>query len=182
MSGKIRTLLPIIVCVTTALILNTAGVKAKDDPCKADLERLCKEVRPGQGRIANCLKEHEAELSPECKSFRQSKMDEMKERSNALQQACGKDVEQFCKDIQPGQGRLARCLKEHKAQLSQECTAYWEGVASGIKHKMESIKEACTQDLERFCKDVQPGQGRLARCLKEHSSEISAECKASMEK
>jgi hypothetical protein len=33
-----------------------------------DKERLCKDVKPGEGRIAACLKQHESELSPECKA------------------------------------------------------------------------------------------------------------------
>jgi hypothetical protein len=35
----------------------------------------------------------------------------------------------------------------------------------------------CADDVQKFCKDVQPGGGRIARCLKEHESEFSPECK-----
>ena len=35
--------------------------------CKGDTEKLCKGVKPGQGRIVKCLKQHEDELSPACK-------------------------------------------------------------------------------------------------------------------
>lgn len=35
--------------------------------CKADYKKLCKEVKPGQGRIIQCLKSKEAELSGACK-------------------------------------------------------------------------------------------------------------------
>ena len=35
--------------------------------CKADAEKLCAGVRPGEGRIVQCLKEHRKDLSPECK-------------------------------------------------------------------------------------------------------------------
>jgi hypothetical protein len=36
---------------------------------------------------------------------------------------------------------------------------------------------ACAEDIAKFCQDVQPGGGRLVRCLKEHADEISAECR-----
>jgi len=160
------------------VVLTAGSVLASDDPCKADRERYCKEVKPGQGRIADCLKGHEAELSQECKAYRESKADEIKEKSDALKKACSKDVEQFCKDVQPGQGRLARCLKEHEAELSQECKAYTAEKTGEIKQKVDTLKNACTKDVEQFCKDVQPGQGRLSTCLKEHESELSQECKA----
>jgi len=35
--------------------------------CKADAEKLCSGVKPGEGRIKECLKEHRKDLSPECK-------------------------------------------------------------------------------------------------------------------
>jgi hypothetical protein len=35
--------------------------------CRADVQKLCKEVQPGGGRIAACMKQHEQELSPGCR-------------------------------------------------------------------------------------------------------------------
>jgi len=35
--------------------------------CKLDAEKLCPGVKPGEGRIAQCLKEHRKDVSPECK-------------------------------------------------------------------------------------------------------------------
>jgi hypothetical protein len=34
--------------------------------CKADVRRLCTGIRPGGGRIAQCLKAHENEVSIGC--------------------------------------------------------------------------------------------------------------------
>jgi len=41
--------------------------------CKADADRLCGNVKPGEGRMMQCLKEHENELSPQCKARMQSR-------------------------------------------------------------------------------------------------------------
>lgn len=35
--------------------------------------------------------------------------------------ACKGDVESLCKDVQPGGGRIAACLREHKDQVSDGC-------------------------------------------------------------
>lgn len=36
--------------------------------CGEDLEKYCNKVSPGQGRIMNCLEDHDAELSRKCKA------------------------------------------------------------------------------------------------------------------
>lgn len=41
------------------------GVRAA---CWDDIERVCGEVQPGRGRIYQCLREHESELSEPCKA------------------------------------------------------------------------------------------------------------------
>ncbi len=38
------------------------------EACRADVTKFCKDVRPGRGRILQCLKQNEAELSPGCKA------------------------------------------------------------------------------------------------------------------
>lgn len=41
------------------------GVKA----CRADIERFCPTMEPGEGRVGACLKERRAQLSKKCKSW-----------------------------------------------------------------------------------------------------------------
>ena len=36
--------------------------------CQADVEKLCKKVKMGEGRIKACLEKHASELSTECKA------------------------------------------------------------------------------------------------------------------
>jgi hypothetical protein len=38
------------------------------EACRADVERLCRNVKRGHGEIRECLKAHEAELSDGCKA------------------------------------------------------------------------------------------------------------------
>jgi Cysteine rich repeat len=35
--------------------------------CKADIEKLCPGIQPGGGKIRECMKQHEADLSDACK-------------------------------------------------------------------------------------------------------------------
>ncbi|OFY98350.1 MAG: hypothetical protein A2070_01630 [Bdellovibrionales bacterium GWC1_52_8] len=86
---------------------------------------------------------------------------------------CSPDIEKFCKDVEPGEGRLLRCLKEHENELSSDC----KEKGQVLKKKMQGAKDACKADVQKFCKGVKPGKRRLMRCMKAHESELSAECK-----
>src|SRR5262249_5797406 len=84
---------------------------------QGDIEKLCKDVQPGEGRIVKCLKEHENELTPACKERR----DQMKAAAHEVHEACADDVEKLCGGIQPGGGRIRDCLKQHADQVSPTC-------------------------------------------------------------
>ena len=44
--------------------------------CRADMQKFCTSVKPGEGRVMGCLKQHESELSTLCKT----EVDKMKEK------------------------------------------------------------------------------------------------------
>lgn len=90
---------------------------------------------------------------------------------------CVDDVQKFCKDVQPGAGRIARCLKEHEADLSHACKRQM----AEVKKQVHEFREACEDDVLSLCAGVKPGGGRIIKCLKEHESELSHECKTKME-
>jgi hypothetical protein len=86
-------------------------------PCAEDMEKFCKGVEPGGGRIYNCFKEHAKELSPAC----QEHIKEMKAKVREAKKECADDVDKFCQDVKAGSGRIAKCLKQHENELSTEC-------------------------------------------------------------
>jgi len=52
-----------------ALLCLSVYAHAADHPesCREDAKRLCAGVKPGEGRVAACLKQHESEVSGACK-------------------------------------------------------------------------------------------------------------------
>jgi hypothetical protein len=90
---------------------------------------------------------------------------------------CADDVAKFCKDVQPGGGRILHCMKEHENDLSPACKQH----IAAVKERVKEAQAACHDDVMRFCKDVKPGGGRIINCLKEHANELSPECKSKME-
>lgn len=93
-----------------------------EEPCAADVEKFCSQVRPGGGRVAACLQAHEAELTGACKQ----EFAAAREKAEAVKNACKADAGKFCKGVKPGKGRILACLKSHHAELSQECRGEME--------------------------------------------------------
>jgi Cysteine rich repeat len=99
------------------LVVQAAMVNADERPCRADIEKFCADVSRGGGRVAECLRQHYEDLSPECKARGQ----ELREHVREAHAACKEDISKYCKEIQPGKGRILTCLKEHDANLSADC-------------------------------------------------------------
>ena len=90
-------------------------------------------------------------------------------RATGFRVDCGEDLQRFCYGVQPGEGRLIRCLSSHRGQLSPACI-------SRVAEARPALGMDCGQDLQRFCYGVQPGEGRLIRCLSSHRSQLSPAC------
>ena len=113
------------------LLAATSGIQAQAQgkPCQPDIQKLCKDVQVGGGRVRECLRSHSAELSAGCKEMLDSNQGIFshggksgRERRQGMLQACSTDLEKHCKGIQPGGGRLKECLSKHKSELSDACT------------------------------------------------------------
>ncbi|MBX9768684.1 MAG: cysteine rich repeat-containing protein [Bdellovibrionales bacterium] len=89
----------------------------KQSPCKDDIGKLCSVVKPGDGRIQECLSEKSAQLSDSCKKYREINVPVSKE----VRKACGPDVKTLCSETRPGRGRFLKCLKENEAKASAPC-------------------------------------------------------------
>ncbi|MBL7665144.1 MAG: hypothetical protein JNM93_08425 [Bacteriovoracaceae bacterium] len=99
---------------------------------------------------------------------------------------CEVDMEKLCADAPEVRGAKQRCFHKAKSEgkLSTECSARVEIAKTKGREKAAKIKEACTAEIEKFCKNIEPGKMRIVRCLKENSKDasFSETCKASMKR
>jgi uncharacterized coiled-coil DUF342 family protein len=135
-------------------------------PCLQDARKLCAGVKPGQGRIGACLKQHEADLSAECKEKRA----EFREEA----ESCQADLAKLCPNAKAGKERAA-CMREHRNEISPECKEFF----NRIRENREGMR-SCRTDAQKLCKDVKPGEGRILECLKEHQADLSPQCAEEM--
>lgn len=68
MSRTKLTLAVVVGALAYASVVFAQEHEGGNGPCKADREKFCQGVQPGGGRIVQCLKQHESELSDSCKS------------------------------------------------------------------------------------------------------------------
>jgi hypothetical protein len=89
---------------------------------------------------------------------------------------CRADVQKYCPDIEPGGGRFLQCLEQHSDELSGACRQH-------VQHKqaaLDRLRQICQPDVQKLCGDV-PLDRDAFRCLREHRSEVSADCKDQLE-
>jgi len=91
---------------------------------------------------------------------------------------CLADIEKYCVDVPTGGGRIQACLEKHAHELSPECAARHEN----LEKEMGRLAASCRYDITRFCWDVSPGRGRVARCLERHGSDLSPVCNDQLRK
>lgn len=98
--------------------------------------------------------------------------------------ACKEDREKFCKDVQPGQGRIVKCLAEHKAELSQACA----NMGAQMKASREKVHEACGDEIQQYCGDKAGDRQGMKNCLKlklkaanNGDGQISDACKSALQ-
>lgn len=107
--------------ISLAAITAVSGTAVNAMPskgvCADDIKKLCADAKPGAGGIAACLKKHEADLSPGCKTHQ----DNMNKKAEAFNTACGDDIKKQCPDAKPGKGLMA-CLHGKTAELSPACS------------------------------------------------------------
>ncbi|HSD11667.1 MAG TPA: cysteine rich repeat-containing protein [Candidatus Binatia bacterium] len=113
----------VVVAMATA-----APAQPQGRPCEPDIQKLCKGVPFGGGKVRDCLNEHLKDLSPGCKAMHDSNQgifaagrQGAAQRRQGLLAACKPDLDKHCKGIEPGGGRLRDCLQKHQSELSDAC-------------------------------------------------------------
>ena len=99
----------------TLLLGTPAFAQTPQQACAPDIKAYCAGVQQGEGRIAQCLRSHQQQLSPACQQGMAKAASLMKE----VAQACEDDVHQYCAGAAPG--TVKDCLRTNFRKLSMGC-------------------------------------------------------------
>lgn len=94
---------------------------------------------------------------------------------------CAKEYRRFCRDVEPGQGRLKKCLREHEDELGPACKGEVEAdraadeAAAKPKSAKAGFHEVCDDDIHTLCPDLKGAE--LSRCMVENRESFSDDCR-----
>ena len=100
--------------------------------------------------------------------------------ADKVKKACNKELSTFCKGVVPGEGRILACLYAFEDKVSDACEYAVYDAAAQLEQAATALKfvaSQCRADLEKFCGNVQPGQGRALACLNKNEKDVSQTCK-----
>jgi hypothetical protein len=116
----------------------------KVNPCSADLQKFCQDAGSFGDRM-KCLKDHEADLSDECKQARAKMRQAVHKRLNKAKEACQSDIDQYCKDVKEGEGRIIACLKGHLEVLTPSCKIAYDKIDIQVQRRQIMKNKAAGQ-------------------------------------
>ena len=96
---------------------------------------------------------------------------------------CKTELETYCKDVTPGDGRILACLYSRSDKLSGQCEYALYDAAVQLERAVAALSyvvNECKDDLNANCSGVAAGEGRLLKCLEENDSKVSGRCKQAL--
>jgi hypothetical protein len=93
---------------------------------------------------------------------------------------CKKDIETYCKNVTPGEGRVLACLFAYEDKLSNRCEYALYDAAAQLERAIAALTflaNECKDDLKTYCSNIKPGEGRLINCIDKNMEKVSSRCK-----
>ena len=115
-----------------------AVAKKVSAACKTDIQRRCKEVTPGEGRMLYCILAYGDKLTPTCAG---TMIEVGRDVAIAMNEAaktadiCFDDIEKLCPNVPEGQGQIAQCLLDNKAKLTSACAGQLQVLEARVQRR-----------------------------------------------
>lgn len=99
---------------------------------------------------------------------------------DTIANGCKSEIEKYCNNVTPGEGRVLACLYAYGDKLSGRCEYALYDAAAQLERAVAALSYAvneCSSDLRTYCDTVRRGEGRLLECLQKNDAKVSQRCK-----
>jgi len=96
---------------------------------------------------------------------------------------CESDINNYCSQVTPGNGRLLHCMAAHEDKISGQCDYALYQAASLLEQLSAAISyvaKECQADIQALCSETNIGEGRILACLERQEEEVGAACKTAI--
>ncbi len=100
--------------------------------------------------------------------------------AQSIFESCTKDLEIYCSEVTPGNGRISACIYAHEDKISDECDAATEDLSTLLDWFLETVRytmDQCADDIQTYCAGTEFGGGRILSCLANKTSQIADGCR-----
>eukprot|EP00879_Flechtneria_rotunda_P000602 GHRR01000712.1.p1 GENE.GHRR01000712.1~~GHRR01000712.1.p1 ORF type:complete len:883 (+),score=207.41 GHRR01000712.1:2504-5152(+) len=161
------------------------------EACRDDVEKYCKDVEPGDGRVHSCLRHNIKFISDKC-AKEENKLAALQYRDIRLRpklaKVCSEERAVYCKDIKPGKARVIKCLMEAMAQpnFGEECRVELAKREDKVKNDYRydiGVLTHCGPDIDRLCAEAKTklrGNATVLKCLVENFPSTADACQSEM--
>ena len=92
---------------------------------------------------------------------------------------CQTEIETYCSQVLPGEGRVLACFYAHGDKLSPQCEYALFDAAARLERAIAAITyvaNECKQEIQTHCAAIKPGGGNIAQCLIANEDKLGAPC------
>ncbi|HUJ16541.1 MAG TPA: cysteine rich repeat-containing protein [Nitrospirota bacterium] len=89
---------------------------------------------------------------------------------------CAETISKFCGNVTPGEGRLLKCLNEHRGDQSIACQDWLDAQQKSL----QEMNVACSEEIARLCSFDPPDGIRIFRCLQDNYVALRLDCRAKL--
>jgi len=97
--------------------------------------------------------------------------------------SCEADAAILCPGLPLNSQKSFMCLMAYEDNLSLGCQLGIVEAAIALEMGMMAIDysiKACEADADKFCLDVEAGEGRIVNCLRKNETKLASECKTAL--
>jgi hypothetical protein len=97
--------------------------------------------------------------------------------------SCEADAAILCPGLPLNSQKSFMCLMAYEDNLSLDCQLGIVEAAIALEMGMMAIDysiKACEADADKYCLDVEAGEGRIVSCLRENEAKLNKECTSAL--